>query len=139
MKKIVLISCVKTKQNHKSKAKDLYISSLFKKSYAYAKTLNPDKIYILSAKYGLLEEEEIIEPYELTLKNSSVVYKKKWATRVIKQLETVSDLQKDLFIFLAGIDYRKFLISHIINVQIPMEKLDFGNQLSWLKNKLRNE
>jgi len=49
MKKIVLISCVSKKLHHKSKAQDLYVSSLFLKNLQYAKSLNPDKIFILSA------------------------------------------------------------------------------------------
>jgi len=54
MAKIVLISCSSKKSAHKSKAKNLYISTLFRLSLAYAKKLKPDKIFILSAKYGLL-------------------------------------------------------------------------------------
>jgi len=42
MKKIVLISCVKTKLDRKAKAKDLYSSDLFKKNLEYAKLINPD-------------------------------------------------------------------------------------------------
>jgi len=53
MKKIVLISCVKRKLPHRVPAKDLYISQLFKLSFAYAQRLRPDAIYILSAKHGL--------------------------------------------------------------------------------------
>jgi len=47
-KKIRLISCVSKNLNCKAKAKDLYTSPFFKKSLAYARKLNPDKIYILS-------------------------------------------------------------------------------------------
>ncbi len=54
MKQIVLISCVSKKLNAKSKAKDLYISPLFKKNLKYATSLNPDETFILSAKYGLV-------------------------------------------------------------------------------------
>jgi len=50
MKRIVLISCVSQKRSCRSKAKDLYISALFKKNLAYAQRLNPDAIYILSAE-----------------------------------------------------------------------------------------
>jgi cytoplasmic iron level regulating protein YaaA (DUF328/UPF0246 family) len=34
----------------------------------YAERLNPKAIFILSAKYGLLNPNDIIEPYEQTLK-----------------------------------------------------------------------
>lgn len=65
--KVELISCSKSKRSYKCKASELYSpSKLFSLSYQYAKTF-ADKIYILSAKYGLVEENEIIEPYEKNL------------------------------------------------------------------------
>ena len=76
MSKIILLSCVSQKKNVKCKAKDLYVSSLFCKAYKYAQKLNPDKIYILSAKYHLLELDDEIEPYNLTLNDMSEVEKK---------------------------------------------------------------
>jgi hypothetical protein len=71
MKKIVLISCVSQKRTQRSKAKDLYVSVLFKKNLAYARRLNPYAIYILSAKYCLLDLETEIDPYNLTLNTMS--------------------------------------------------------------------
>jgi hypothetical protein len=62
-----IISCVKTKLDHTAKAKDLYISDLFRKNLAYAKKMKPDHIFILSAKYGLLGLDDRIAPYEKTL------------------------------------------------------------------------
>ena len=46
--KVVLISCASKKLNRKAKAEDLYISPLFKLNLKYAKSLNPDKIFILA-------------------------------------------------------------------------------------------
>lgn len=57
MKKIVLIACSSKKRKEKALVKDIYISALFKYSYEYAQKLNPDNIFVLSAKYGLLETE----------------------------------------------------------------------------------
>ncbi len=68
--KIALISCVAKKQKNKSQAKDMYVSPLFRGAYRYAKSLGVDKIYILSAKYGLLEELDVVEPYNVTLNTS---------------------------------------------------------------------
>ena len=62
MKKIVLISCVSKKLAVKSKAENLYSSVLFKYNLRYAKSLNPEKIFILSAKYGLLSLDDEVEP-----------------------------------------------------------------------------
>ena len=66
MAKIVLISCSSKKLPHGAAAKDLYISSLFRLSQRYAQTLGAEKIFILSAKHGLLGLNDVIEPYDLT-------------------------------------------------------------------------
>lgn len=74
----VFISCVKSKRKTKAKARDMYISPLFRYSLKYALSLTSEnKIYILSAKYGLLKLDEVINPYELTLNTMNESEKKK--------------------------------------------------------------
>lgn len=136
MKTIVLISCVKQKQNRKCKAEELYISPFFKKNLAYAKSLNPDMIFILSAKYGLLPLTKEIDTYDLTLNNFKAKEIKKWAENILKQLQQKADLDKDKFIFLAGDRYRKHILPGIKNFEIPLKGLGIGKQLQFLKNKL---
>ena len=53
MKTIVLISCSSEKESTATTAEQLYTSSLFKKSLAHAKKLNPDAIYILFGRREL--------------------------------------------------------------------------------------
>ena len=50
--RIVLISCVAKKKSTPAKAKDMYVSPLFKGAYSYAHKLGADRIFVLSAKYG---------------------------------------------------------------------------------------
>jgi hypothetical protein len=132
MKKIILISCVSQKLPYQSKAKDLYVSSLFKKCLAYAYILKPDAIYILSAKYGLLDLETVIDPYNQTLNSMSAAENRSWARNVIQQLSKVADLKQDHFVFLAGNNYRKNLLPLISSYEIPMEGLGIGRQLQFL-------
>ena len=139
MVKIVLVSCASKKLNYKSKAQDVYISPLFKKNLQYARTLNPDKIFILSAKYGLISLDKEIEPYNKTLNTMHFGEKKEWAEDVLKKLKKVADLYNDEFIFLAGENYRKFLIPYIKHYQIPLQGLGIGKQLKWLTEKIKNE
>ena len=139
MKKIVLISCVSKKLNHKSKARNLYISPLFRKNLQYARLLNPDRIFILSAKYGLISLDREIEPYDKTLNKMSSDEIKMWANNILKELKKVVDLDNDEFILLAGKNYRKFLLSHIKIYKIPLKGLSIGKQLKWLNDKLKNE
>jgi hypothetical protein len=136
MKKIVLISCVSKKLPHRAKAKDLYVSPLFKYCLGYAQSLNPNDIYILSAKHGLLDLEQVIGPYEQTLNTMRSKEVKEWASKVLNQLNEVADLKRDEFIFLAGQKYRRYLVPHIANYKIPLEKLSIGKQLKYLKQKL---
>lgn len=132
---IVCISCVKSKKDTASQAKDIYTSALFKGMYSYAKKLNPKSIFILSAMHGLLHPDQIIEPYEKTLNNMSADEQRAWARHVLIQLEMQTDIQVDKFIFLAGDKYRKHLLSYIPNHEIPMKGLKLGQQLQWLSTQ----
>jgi hypothetical protein len=132
-RRIVLISCASKKQSIRSKAKDLYISTLFGLNLKFAYSLNPDAIYILSAKHGLLNLETEIEPYNLTLNNMTENEIKEWALKVIGQLGENTNLINDHFIFLAGDKYRKYLISSLKSYEVPLEGLPIGKQLQYLK------
>ena len=136
VKKVVLISCVSKKLNYKARAEDLYISPLFRYSLAYSRKLNPDAIFILSAKYGLVDLDEIIEPYDETLIGKRADEIKKWSENVIIQISGRCDLKKNKFIFLAGANYRKYILSHIIDYEILLKGLGIGEQLSFLKNEI---
>ena len=134
---VILISCVSQKVDYKTKAKDLYISTLFKKNMAYTNKLQPDATYILSAKYGLLKLDDEIEPYNLTLNTMRIKEKKEWASRVIEQLHNVEDVKNTNFIFLAGANYRQYLIEHMPHHEVPMEGLKIGKQLQFLTEQLK--
>ncbi len=63
MKTLVIATCVKEKRKGRHKAKDLYISDLFKKMRSYAETYDYDW-RIISAKHGLIDPEAVINSYE---------------------------------------------------------------------------
>jgi cytoplasmic iron level regulating protein YaaA (DUF328/UPF0246 family) len=137
MARIVLISCVSKKLDHKARAKDIYISTLFRYASKYAQSMRPDKIFILSAKYGLLNPEQQIEPYNQTLNNMTAAQVKEWSAKVLGDLSKESDLEKDEIIFLAGARYRKYLTPHVNNFKVPLQGLGIGKQLKWLKEHAR--
>jgi len=136
VKTVVLISCVSKKLDQKARAKDLYISPLFRKNMAYALKLQPDAIYILSAKYGLLKPDDEIEPYDLTLNTMRAKERKEWADGVLKKLGEVEDIENSNFVFLAGANYRKYLVEHMPRYEVPMEGLQIGKQLQFLTEQL---
>jgi len=136
MKKIVLISCASKKLAFKSKAEDLYISTLFRLSFTYAKKLKPDKIFILSAKYGLLNLNDEIATYNETLNDKSTSDVKIWTEKVVIELEKLTNLENDQFIFFAGKKYREYILPHVKNYEIPLKGLRIGEQLQFLKVKI---
>lgn len=129
---IVCLSCVKSKRDHACPARDMYTSPLFRGMFSYAERLRPKKIFILSAKYGVLKPDDVIEPYEKTLKNMKADEKRAWTEAVLSKLRQEADLQEDYFVFLAGMPYREGLLPHIKHYEVPMEGLPFGRQLQWL-------
>lgn len=132
-KRIVLISCVSKKLPRRAKARDLYVSTLFRLNLKYAEKMAPDNIYILSAKYGLVELGQEIEPYDLTLNNMNSSEIKRWAENVLEQLRKVCSIDETKFIFLAGENYRRYLLPELKHYKIPLEGLRIGEQLKKLK------
>ena len=132
---IVFLSCVKTKQDHRCRAEDMYISPLFKLSLSYARSLDPRRIFILSAKYGLLELNDIIDPYELTLNHMGERERKRWAYDICMELERKGIRYTEKAVFLCGINYRKYLMVKFPDHEVPLEGLGMGKQIQFLKRR----
>ena len=136
MKSVVLVQCVSQKLDGPCPAKDLYISSWFKKAKALVEKSKVEW-FILSAKHYLLSPNETIYSYDKTLNNMPVNERKLWADKVIQQMERNLPSAERVLIF-AGIKYRKHLMTHLNNnfkqVLVPMEGLGIGKQLEWLGN-----
>ncbi len=136
---IVLISCVGKKKPHKCKAKDLYASTWFQYGWRYAQSLNPGKIFILSARHGLLDPESRIGPYQETLNTKGDKEIQEWAAWVLKALGRKTSLKRDKFVILAGEKYRRHLVDAICHYKIPMDGLRIGEQMAWLKHRCPND
>lgn len=96
--------------------------------------LKPRKVYILSAKYGLLELDDQIEPYNQTLNEMSEEKKKAWAYKVCKQCEAKGISYSEEAIFLCGNNYRKYLMRKFKNARAPLKNMGIGKQLAYYKN-----
>ena len=129
---IALVACAKQKEAYPCPASKLYApSTLFSLSYRYAKTC-AERVYILSAKYGLVEEDAVIEPYDETLDDLPAEARRAWANRVLGQLEQVCDTQADHFIILAGREYYEYLLPGLKNVTLPLGNLPLGKRIELL-------
>ena len=131
---IYLVSCVGRKQVIPAPARDLYISSWFCKARSYADSTGQPWL-VLSAKHGLVHPDEVISPYDLSLKTMPAADRRQWASTVLTELGPYLDGVGSV-VFLAGQSYREFLEPSLrsrgLVVSVPMEGLRIGEQLRWL-------
>lgn len=135
MRKVVLISCSKSKRSYPCEARKMYEpSELFRESLTYAEKISKD-IYILSSKYGLLHVDKIIEPYDETLKDKSTQEKDIWAKHVVRQIQAQYDIRDVEFTILAGKDYYSPLLKYLSreNVELPLIGMRMDRRLTELR------
>jgi hypothetical protein len=136
---IVLLACSKTKLDHAAPAAELYQGALLRLTLQYARALNPDQIYILSALHHALRPEQLIQPYERTLPTDRRS-RELWASIVWRTLEAASG-PADTFLALAPQAYCKEVAPLAKScgrrwIQ-PLQGLGIGRQKQYLLRALR--
>jgi len=127
---------VKSKQPVGARARDLYTSALFRGRRAYVER-TCDRWFVLSAAHGLLDPDQMIEPYDVALKDALPSARSEWAAEVLRSIdETVGDLGEHVFEVHAGSAYRDHglvegLRGRGAGVEIPTEGLNQGRQLAF--------
>jgi hypothetical protein len=131
----LLVGCVKTKLPHAAPARDLFSSTHFRAARAYVETTGLPW-YVLSAKYGLLAPDEVVQPYDVFLKDMSSAYRRAWGEWVVQQLlrERV-DLAGTTFAVHAGESYVAPLRGPFARAQArlvePLQGLSLGERTRW--------
>lgn len=131
--RVVLVACCGKKKKGSWTAGEIYQSELFLKSKAWAEK-NGDRWGILSAKYGLIWPDQVIEDYDVTLNEMPSSDRKVWGERVRCQLEPI---RGEKLIVLAGNKYCEW--TNGFDVERPMEGLGIGQQLQWLMLDKKSE
>ncbi len=141
MKEVVLIGCSKSKLDKKAPAKELYTGQGFKKKLIYSilRGIENKNTYVISALHHLVDLEQELEPYELTLSTFKKTDRVKWAKQVLSELKERYDIETTKFIILAGKDYYEFLEQVLPNTELPLKGLGMGNTNSFLKNYIERE
>ena len=132
--RIALVSCVARKRPYASRAADLYTSTLFLGMRRFAER-TCDAWYILSAQYGLVRPDEVIQPYDATLLRMATNERIAWASSICASLSAVLP-RGCAVVVLAGAKYREQLVPWLkrdgFGVSIPLEGLRIGEQLQRL-------
>ena len=136
---IALISCSKEKKPYPCAARELYsASALFSLSYQYARA-NADKVFILSAKYGLVSENKVMAPYDQTLNDMPRKQQLEWAHAVLTMLAHKCSIEDDDFILLAGSHYCRDIQNHLPHCSLPLAGMRMGERMAFLKSQLHTK
>lgn len=131
---IALVSCVKSKREYACAAKDLYVSPRFRLSRSIAES-RADCWFILSARHGLVDPNDVISPYEQTMKTAKITERREWARNVYEAICGLT-LGDSTILLLAGFDYAGQLVPLLRHrghrVIQPLEGLTQGRGLSLL-------
>lgn len=137
---VLLVGCVKTKATEARRARDLYTSSLFAKRRDYAQSAGVPWV-ILSAEYGAVHPDAVIEPYDRYLEDQPGPYRQEWGRRVVNQLEALfGSLSHKVFELHASRAYgdpiEPLLRERGATMRRPLDGLLFGQQLQWYDGQL---
>jgi hypothetical protein len=139
--RVGLVSCSKSKLDHPAPARELYVPShLFRGARCYVER-TCDRWFVLSAKHHLVRPEQVLEPYNQTLKDASPAERRRWSDVVLAALETeVGDLRRVTFEVHAGAAYLNFglvegLLARGAQVDNPVQGLRHGERLRFYKGQ----
>ncbi len=133
---LILIGCVKEKRAGRHLARELYTSQLFRRRRAYAESL-ATPWYILSAKYGLVEPDRVIDSYDLSLKDLPAHERRAWSEKVFRDLEQkAGSLNGKVIEIHAGQEYFGNGLEEALGkrgavVRVPTRGLPQGKQLAF--------
>ena len=136
MKTIVLVGCGKQKQPKPAPAKELYTSALFKASRRYAERVG-DHWYILSAKWGLVDPDTELAPYDMNMARMKAPAQNAWAERQVAALRRRhANAPEFRVILLGGHAYMWYLRAKLrdlgYTVLDPLYGKPLGHRLKWL-------
>lgn len=140
------VGCGKSKNPGELAARDKYSSTYFQKKAQWAEE-NADEWWILSAKYGAVSPDEVIDDYDVTIgdldrREEAAFYRSVWE----EIFPPVGDWFDGRLVVLAGQDYVEALGSILdpgsweeYEVFLPFENTDgIGEQLAWLTEELES-
>lgn len=129
----IIITCGSAKAITRSRAEKLYVGGHFKKCLAWAKAkVGAENVFIISAKYGLLKLDDMIEPYDLRMGQPGSV-----STLVLlRQAEDLGIIDEEI-LSSAGADYQKPLVRVFQKIKFPFKGLTMGFMAQAMKKDLK--
>lgn len=132
--RIGLVGCGKKKLDRAAPTRELYTGPLFRAALRYAEA-TCDRVFVLSAKHGLVELDAVVEPYDLRISDLSPEDRRAWSLGVASRLTGASVYESNPVevVVLAGRDYCAAITrpDHMTLTE-PLFGLQIGERLRWL-------
>lgn len=148
MTTIAVIGCSKTKKRGATKARNLYLGTLFTKRVLWLEQRNVPW-YILSAKYGLLAPDSPVEGvYENRLHDLPEMERLEWHLRAagdlvkaLRENHGVANLKKVVLEVHAGVKYAEPLASILAGLGVTIDRhcpdITIGKQFAYYTDLLK--
>lgn len=148
---LTLLACSKKKTPHAAPAAQLYSASpLFRASLDYALSRSPGVTFVLSAKHGLVDLDETIEPYDMTIRDiGGRAARRAWGEHVVHELARRIDVVPGSIEVLAGLAYEQHVHAPLVRLAkrdrdpwprptYPLAGLTIGPRIAALRAALRD-
>ncbi len=132
---IAIIGCGAAKKDGHHAARDLYMGNLFKAHLRFAERLKPRELFVVSAKYGLVQIDEELESYELKLADLDRGELGSWRRRVALDVEALTEMG-ELVVILSGEFYASWSDACHRRLSQPFAGLMVGERLQFVSRLL---
>jgi hypothetical protein len=130
--RIAVVACGARKLDRPAPAAQLYTGQYFRACYAAAQVVAPGRVFILSAKHGLLIPTAVVAPYDLRLGQAGSITASQLALQAVAHRVAACQVTA-----LCGARYAE-LAAHVWDtVEVPLAGLGIGRQLHELSRIAR--
>lgn len=138
--RVALVGCGSAKRRGRHPARQLYTGGLFRGASAHAFE-TADAVFIVSAKYGLLEPDQVVEHYNVRLPRARDE-RRCWGTRVESALRLQHVGIPLRVAIYAGSAYADAIAEASWRnnwiIEQPLRGLGVGKRLQWLADRRRD-
>lgn len=129
---VAFVGCGKSKRRGRHKAIELYDGQYFRLCGAAARLLVDDsRLYVLSAKHGVLHSSDVIDDYDLKLDELSTIDLKTWRRNVKERIDAMIAMELQP-VYVCGLSYHDGLPGEKLLPEIGM-----GHQIQFLQTLIR--
>jgi hypothetical protein len=130
---VAIIPCTNQKTTTPGKARDVWVGAHFQLILAHAEMFY-DKVLVMSYKYGFIDPDFEIEPYDIDIRTAKAADRLKWWFAVKKDIENLSKEEPQLVALYTGDTerariIREFYKNGVKQIIVPFEGLSVGKRM----------